>query len=41
VIEDPNSKDVIYFGGTESANHVYRIKGWSGWLRLKGMVSKL
>jgi FlgD Ig-like domain len=40
VIEEPGSDHVIYFGSTESANHVYRIKGWSGWLRLSGQVQR-
>jgi hypothetical protein len=40
VIEEPGSDHVIYFGSTESANHVYRIKGWSGWLRLNGQVQR-
>jgi hypothetical protein len=40
VIEDPNSGDVIYYGGTEAANHVYRIRGWSGWLRATGTVQR-
>lgn len=40
VIEEPGTSNVIYYGSTESANHVYRIKGWGGWLRLSGAVAK-
>jgi hypothetical protein len=40
VIEEPGSDHVIYFGSAESANHVYRIRGWSGWLRLNGLVQR-
>jgi hypothetical protein len=38
VHEEPSTGAVLYFGGTESANHVYRVRGWSGWLQLSGSV---
>ncbi len=39
LFEDASNGTVVYFGGTESANHVYRVRGWSGWLRLNGSIT--
>jgi hypothetical protein len=36
--EETATGSVLYFGGTESANHVYRLRGWGGWLRLSGTI---
>ena len=39
LFEDTATGTVLYFGGTESANHVYRVRGWGGWLRLGGGIA--
>jgi hypothetical protein len=37
---DTATGTVLYFGGTENANHVYRVSGWGGWLKLNGTINR-
>ncbi len=37
IVEDSDGS-ALYFGGTEAANHVYRIRGWNEFARSSGQV---
>jgi hypothetical protein len=40
IVEEPGTANAIYFGSTESATHVYRIRGWDRWQRASGSITR-
>jgi hypothetical protein len=40
IVEEPGTANAIYFGSTEAATHVYRIRGWDRWQRASGSISR-